>query len=100
MIFGKDWYQTLDRFKTENKTSFRTAGLVFHHILKVRQVSMEELTNTIHPEILPGHGWMYGEGGTKFVNPNQPTPPKLYTVEDVTDNQEQEQETKEEQSLY
>jgi hypothetical protein len=99
MIFGKDWYQTLDRFKTENKTSFRTAGLVFHHILKVRQVSMEELTNTIHPEILPGHGWMYGEGGTKFVNPNQPpTPPKLYTVEDVTDNQEQ--ETKEEQSLY
>ena len=61
MIFGKDWYQTLDRFKTENKTSFRTAGLVFHHILKVRQVSMEELTNTIHPEILPGHGWMYGD---------------------------------------
>ena len=101
MIFGKDWYQTLDRFKTENKTSFRTAGLVFHHILKVRQVSMEELTNTIHPEILPGHGWMYGEGGTKFVNPNQPpTPPKLYTVEDVTDNQDQEQEVKEEQSVY
>lgn len=83
MIFGRDWYQTLDRFKTEQKTSFRTAGLIFHHILKVRQVSMEELTDVIHPEIMPGCGWMYGEGGARLVNPNRPPePPKTFTVEE------------------
>ena len=59
----KDVYKRqLDRFKTETKTSFRTAGLVFHHILKVRQVSMEELTNTIHPEILLSLIHIYGKG--------------------------------------
>lgn len=96
MVFGQDWYRSLDRFKTEAKTSFRTTGLVFHHILKVRQVNMEELTDVIHPEIMPGCGWMYGEGGTKFVNPNQPPPaPKAYTVVEDQDGENKEEQEKE-----
>lgn len=82
MIFSRDWYQISDRFKTEKKTSFRTAGLIFHHVLKVRQINMEELSEVIHPEIMPGCGWMYGEGGTKFVSPAQPpAPPPMFDLD-------------------
>lgn len=72
MKFPSTWYQSLDRFKTQSKTSFKTDGLIFHHILKVRQTRMEELDDIIYPEIMPGWGAYYGEGGVKYVNPERP----------------------------
>lgn len=79
MWFPSNWYQSLDKFKpVSKKTTFRTEGLLFHHILKVRQIRIEELENTIYPEIMPGYGWMYGEGGVKYVNMNQPPEPASF----------------------
>lgn len=68
MLFPASWYPSLDRFKTQNKTSFQTEGLIFHHLLKVRDTRMEELKDVIYPEIMPGNGWRYGEGGVRVVN--------------------------------
>ena len=93
MSFPASWYQSLDKFKTTNKTSFQTEGLVFHHLLKVRDTRLEELRETIHPEIIPGNEWRYEEGRTRVVNPERPTakqgetgpkPPSL--VEDDEDD--------------
>ena len=83
MTFNKAWYPSLDRFKTVNKTSFRTEGLLFHHVLKTRGVSLEELTHTIYPEIMPGWGGRYFEGEATFINPEQPPlPPREYNEEE------------------
>lgn len=82
MLFPADWYRSLERFKTPSKRSFRTDGLLFHHILKVRQIRIEELTETIYPEIMPGYGGYYGEGSVKYVNTNKPPePPRDYTID-------------------
>lgn len=83
MKFPSSWYSSLDRFKTQSKTSFKTDGLIFHHILKVRQTRMEELSDIIYPEVMPGWGAYYGEGGVKFVNPDRPPEaPREYTFND------------------
>lgn len=83
MTFNKAWYGSLDRFKTVNKTSFRTEGLLFHHVLKTRFLSLEDLEDTIYPEIMPGKGGLYGEGNATYINPNQPPlPPKEYELLD------------------
>ena len=87
MTFNKAWYPSLDRFKTVNKTSFRTEGLLFHHVLKTRGVSLEELTHTIYPEIMPGWGGRYFEGEATFINPEQPPlPPREYNEEEEMTN--------------
>lgn len=83
MYFPANWFTNLDRFKVPGKkTAFRTDGLLFHHILKVRQVRIEELENIIYPEIMPGYGFLYGEGGVKYINKNQPIeePPRYYDI--------------------
>ena len=74
MLFPANWYPSLDRFKTPSKTSFQTEGLLFHHVLKVRDTRIEELPETIYPEILPGYGYRYGEGGVRFINKERPEP--------------------------
>lgn len=87
MQFPAEWYTSLDRFKlVDRKTSFRTEGLLFHHILKVRQISIEELENTIYPEVMPGYGWMYNEGGVRYINKERPPEaPKSYELVDDED---------------
>lgn len=89
MQFSPDWYVDLDRFKSvDKKTSFRTEGLLFHHVLKSRQVSLEELENTIYPEVMDGYGWMYNEGGVRYINKERPPEaPKSY---ELVDDEEEE----------
>lgn len=87
MLFPENWYKSLDAFKTPSKRSFRTDGLLFHHILKVRQGRIEELENIIYPEVMPGYGAYYGCGGVKYVNVERPLqPPKEYTLEEDNDD--------------
>lgn len=84
MSFPATWYGNLDRFKPANKkTTFRTEGLLFHHILKARQGGIESLENTIYPEVMPGFGYLYGEGGVRYINTERPPQePKSYTLEE------------------
>lgn len=64
MVFPKGWYGYLDRFKTDPGTSFRTEGLIFHHVVKVRQRAIEELEEPIHVDIMRGHERLYPERWT------------------------------------
>ncbi len=61
MNFPEIWYKDLARFKTDTKRSFRTEGLLFHHIVKVRQKSLEEI-QSIHVDIMRGYERMYPNG--------------------------------------
>lgn len=89
MSFSKSWYITLERFKTPSGSSFKTEGLLFHHVLKTRLIGLEDLTETIYPEVLYGRGHLYGEGGVKYVNPNQPPePPRSYEADIKTIEEE------------
>lgn len=88
MSFPENWYNKLTRFKTDSKTSFKTDGLLFHHILKLRQIRIEELEDIIYPEVMPGWGAYYGEGGVKYVNTSRPpVAPKSYEV--LNDSEEE-----------
>lgn len=79
MSFPANWYSELDRFKWEGKRSFRTEGLLFHHVVKSRQISLEELKTPIWPEIMPGAEGLYGMGTVRYVNVERPVePPKPY----------------------
>lgn len=79
MSFPANWYPKLDRFKWEGKRSFRTEGLIFHHVIKSRQINLEDLKMSIWPEIMPGAEGLYGEGSVKYVNVERPPePPKPY----------------------
>ena len=61
---------------------YRTEGLLFHHVLKVRQGGIESLENTIFPEVMPGYGYLYGEGGVRYINNERPPEePKSFTLE-------------------
>lgn len=62
MNFPQGWHKDLERFKTEGGRSFRTEGLLFHHIVKVRQKSLEEI-QSIHVDIMKGYERMYPDGG-------------------------------------
>lgn len=61
MSFPKSWYKYLDRYKTEGGGSFKTEGLIFHHIVKVRQRTLEELDEPIHVDVMRGFERMYGK---------------------------------------
>lgn len=56
------WYPNLERFKSESRRSFRVDGLLFHHIVKVRQRSLEEI-DAIHVDIMKGYERYYPDGG-------------------------------------
>lgn len=87
MSFPETWYRSLDVFKTPSRRSFQTEGLLFHHVLKVRQIRIEDLVNVIYPEVMPGYGPKYGQGGVKYINPERPPePPREYTLEDENDS--------------
>lgn len=84
MLFPETWYKSLDVFKTSTKRSFLTEGLLFHHVLKVRQIRIEDLVEVIYPEVMPGYGPKYGQGGVKYINPERPPePPKEYTLDEM-----------------
>ena len=62
MQFPQGWYPNLERFKSESRRSFRVDGLLFHHIVKVRQRSLEEI-DAIHVDIMKGYERYYPDGG-------------------------------------
>lgn len=62
MSFPQNWYPYLERFKSDSGRSFRVDGLLFHHIVKVRQRSLEEI-DTIHVDIMKGYERYYPNGG-------------------------------------
>lgn len=62
MQFPQGWYPNLERFKGESRRSFRVDGLIFHHIVKVRQRSLEEI-DAIHVDIMKGYERYYPDGG-------------------------------------
>lgn len=89
MSFPAEWYGELRRFKTDTGRSFRTEGLLFHHIVKVRQKSLEDI-QSIHVDIMKGYERLYPDGGIVKVTeepkelPKGPTPPATYQPKDDT----------------
>lgn len=59
-LFGKRRYPYLDRFKSDTNTSFKTEGLIFYHVLKVRDME-EPILDDVQIEIFPGYERLYGE---------------------------------------
>lgn len=87
MTFPESWYKSLDAFKTQNKKSFRTEGLLFHHVLKVRQMRLEDLPYSVYPEVMPGYEHRYATGEVRTVKPEAVNPEKPpYKIGDSWDD--------------
>lgn len=63
MSFSEKRYPWLDRFKTDTKKSFHTRGLIFHHVLKIRQGDIDRFEG-IHVDVKLGFDKVYREQGT------------------------------------
>lgn len=69
MRFPETWFKNLDRFKSKDKRSFETEGLVFNHIVKVRRRMLEEI-ESLHIETMRGYESRYPESGTILGQPS------------------------------
>lgn len=67
MAFGKGKYKWLDKFKSDGGNSFKTEGLIFHHVIKNRMKENEKFmqNRTIFVEVISGYELMYS--GSKGV---------------------------------
>lgn len=76
MAFSENRYEWLNRFKHESKKSFKTRGLIFHHVLKIRQGDIDKF-ECIHVDVKPGFENVYREEGS-VVYTNVPKPEPMY----------------------
>lgn len=62
MAFGKGKYKWLDAFKSDGGNSFKTEGLIFHHVIKNRMKENEKFmqNRTIFAEVISGYELLYG----------------------------------------
>lgn len=62
MTFSEHRYPWLDRFKWPDKKSFYTRGLIFHHVVKMRQGDLDKFEG-LYVDVKPGFERAYREPG-------------------------------------
>lgn len=89
MSFSENRYEWLNKYKHESKKAFRTRGLIFHHVLKIRQGDIDKF-ECIHVDVKPGFEKVYREEGS-ITYTNVPKPEPMYFLTgDQLENEEYE----------
>lgn len=80
MAFKEHKYPWIDDCFKNNRTSFKTEGLVFWHYIKLREQTKKRKQTSINIEIIPGYERLYHSrsGGVLLPGPPTPEPERAY----------------------